>query len=791
MFARIKVALLQKQGIAFFLVSLWVFFGSVAGLSCVAQEVSGPIAQPPAEVATSIDNLRAFAKLYGYVRYFHPSDAASAIDWERFAIHGVREVKGASSPEQLQEKLEALFLPLAPTVQIYAAGTSAPNPFSLLTPSDTAGLQLVAWQHRGVGMGNQGPYQSVRLHRQTEVATGPGFGTITQQVDATPYQGKEVKLKAAVKTDVSGNGNQAQLWLRVDRLSSQVGFFDNMQDRPVTSPTWDTYEITGPISENAEYITFGGFLMGHGKVWLDSFELFVRENQAAGWTTVPLENTGFEAGALGDKPAGWGGRAPGYELTTIDEDAFEGERAALIRSDSKMIMASALFEKRPQAGEVVERPLGRGLSAQIPLALYSKDGQTLRPQEASSSLESLESALQEVDLNNITVENEALRYADVVIAWNIFQHFYPYFDVINTDWDEVLMRTLSQASTDSNAEDFTQTLGWMVAQLEDGHGYVSYVRGEPQARLPFLVEEIEDQLVIVAVADPANEDACYQRGDIVVTQDGKLASDVLSESLPYLSGSPQWKMVRAQRAFVQGKRGEQVAMTLQRADQTITCEVDYNYEGRIQGERPGPLEELRAGLYYVDLSAVEMSAVEQEAEHLAEADGVIFDLRGYPNSTHGVLQYLTDTPLRSAQWQVPQHIYPDQMDTVAYDTTGRWRLDPRKPQFTGTIVFLTDGRAISYAESVMGIVEHYQLGEIVGQPTAGANGNVNPFTLPGGYRISWTGMRVIKHDGSQHHLIGIQPTMPLERTLEGVRAGRDEYLEKAIEVIEQKTGSSQ
>ena len=69
------------------------------------------------------------------------------------------------------------------------------------------------------------------------------------------------------------------------------------------------------------------------------------------------------------------------------------------------------------------------------------------------------------------------------------------------------------------------------------------------------------------------------------------------------------------------------------------------------------------------------------------------------------------------------------------------------------------------------------------QPTAGANGNVNPLALPGGYRVRFTGMRVVKHDGSQHHLVGIEPTVPTERTIEGVRAGRDEYIAKALELI--------
>ena len=113
-------------------------------------------------------------------------------------------------------------------------------------------------------------------------------------------------------------------------------------------------------------------------------------------------------------------------------------------------------------------------------------------------------------------------------------------------------------------------------------------------------------------------------------------------------------------------------------------------------------------------------------------------------------------------------------------------MPPQQPYFKARRVFLTDGRAISYAETVMGIVEHFKLGEIVGGPTAGTNGNVNPFKLPGGYTISWTGMKVLKHDGSQHHGIGILPTVPVSRTRKGVAEGKDEILLRGLEVVRSK-----
>ncbi len=98
------------------------------------------------------------------------------------------------------------------------------------------------------------------------------------------------------------------------------------------------------------------------------------------------------------------------------------------------------------------------------------------------------------------------------------------------------------------------------------------------------------------------------------------------------------------------------------------------------------------------------------------------------------------------------------------------------------LIFIINGQAISYAESFMGYIEGYKLATIIGQPTAGTNGNINPFSLPGGYKTSWTGMKVLKHDGSQHHGIGILPNIYVERTIQGIKDGRDEFMEKALEI---------
>ena len=38
---------------------------------------------------------------------------------------------------------------------------------------------------------------------------------------------------------------------------------------------------------------------------------------------------------------------------------------------------------------------------------------------------------------------------------------------------------------------------------------------------------------------------------------------------------------------------------------------------------------------------------------------------------------------------------------------------------------------------------------------------------------AFTGMKVTRIDGRPHHIVGVQPTHPVQRTLAGIRAGRN------------------
>jgi hypothetical protein len=138
--------------------------------------------------------------------------------------------------------------------------------------------------------------------------------------------------------------------------------------------------------------------------------------------------------------------------------------------------------------------------------------------------------------------------------------------------------------------------------------------------------------------------------------------------------------------------------------------------------------------------------------------------------------------------QAPSPALPDTLQNGAFqegalgESPMGWFM-PKPCRDAGFHCELAEDAAISYAETCLAIVEAYHLGEIAGEPSAGTNGNVNPFALPGGYRISWTGMKVLKHDGTPHHGVGIHPTVRVQPTIQGLAQGRDEVLEKGLELV--------
>jgi C-terminal processing protease CtpA/Prc len=543
-----------------------------------------------------------FTRLLGYVRHFHPSDQAAATNWEAFAVRGVLTVENAQDAEDLVQRLQLLFRPMAPTIRIFHTGEQPPasDPFAI--PQGGPPLSIVYWRHIGFGGGiyQQIGYSSERIR--------------------TPFSRREAN------------------------------------------------------------------------------------------TNLPDPNKPFYA------------------------------------------------------------DLGGGVSALVPLALYADEQGTLPHAPPPSS--------PEVPLPQ---DARARHLATVALAWNVFQHFYPYFDVVPVDWFAVLKETLAAARTDDESS-FLKTLRRMVAQLQDGHGAVG--AGLTATAITTTQNPpwdwIENQLVLTLVkpSDP------LQPGDVVLKINGQAVPDLIAEEEQYVSASTmQYRRTMAVRYLWAHQTDD--LMTLEVRTRSGSVVQVTRSRGEICCTKPArlaPITEIKPDILYLDLTQLSTADFENAVPQMQQASGLIFDVRGYPGKVNvSTLGHLADVPMKWESFYWPIITYPDHqnMDFRVDEPI----VDPQKPRLTAKIAFLSDVNALSYAESYLAFAEHYKLGEIVGEPTAGMTGGIDPFTLFDHYTFNWTGTKVLKQDGSRHHGVGILPTVPVSRTIQGIAEGRDEILERAIRVV--------
>jgi C-terminal processing protease CtpA/Prc len=438
-------------------------------------------------------------------------------------------------------------------------------------------------------------------------------------------------------------------------------------------------------------------------------------------------------------------------------------------------------------GQPFRADLGAGVSALVPLALYEDEQGTLP--HAAAPTQGPDKA------DAYSANDRATRLADVALGWNVPQHFYPYFDVVPVDWPAVLRTSLKAAATDADERAFLDTLCRMIAALQDGHGAVWHKSDPWTYRLPLLWDWIDDRLVVTRVAPQgtpqgAGQGTGLQRGDVVLKIDGRPAAEVVAARDELFSGATA-AFRRVSNVFtlalgaqdtevrleVRHPSGETAALTLRRT-------VPSFAPGGLEEARPEKIAELRPGIFYLDGERVHDKDFLGAIDRLASAKGIVIDFRGHPSGlSPAVLAHLTDRPLvfGGADF-IPVNTRPDRQGTRFEPVAGR-TIQPRPPRLRANVAFLTNAMTLSYPESFLMLVELSHLAEIVGVPTAGTAGDLATFELPGGYQVLWTAMRVTKPDGRRFHGVGIQPTVRAVPTLRGVIEGRDEVLEKAVEVV--------
>ena len=152
------------------------------------------------------------------------------------------------------------------------------------------------------------------------------WNAFAKTIDVTAYQRGNFIFKGYVRAENAAGESSARLWARVDKKKG-IGFFDNMQNRPVSSPTWKEYTIEGDIDKDAVKLIIGGLFLGGGKYYFDKFSLQLQK-PGGEWENIALPNHSFEDESFATD---WKCFyvVKGYEVKLIPETSVEGQKCLM------------------------------------------------------------------------------------------------------------------------------------------------------------------------------------------------------------------------------------------------------------------------------------------------------------------------------------------------------------------------------------------------------------------------------------------------------------------------------
>jgi len=276
------------------------------------------------------------------------------------------------------------------------------------------------------------------------------------------------------------------------------------------------------------------------------------------------------------------------------------------------------------------------------------------------------------------------------------------------------------------------------------------------------------------------------------------ATSLIADRLKYTAHStPQSGMYFAvERALTRGPKDSTAALTvrdLHENVQQLKMPRKEEYLGLTTGDRSGDiLRVLPGNIGYADLDRLPAEQVDEMFEKFKDCPAIIFDDRGYPHGTAWqIAPRLTDkTNVEAAMFKRRDALSPDlpNGDIAESHTLETFKqLLPRtvKWRYYGKTVMLVDERTLSHAEHTGLFLEAANGTKFIGSPTQGANGDATNLSLPGGIFVYFSGQGVWHADGRQLQRMGLQPDVVVRPTIAGIRARKDEVLDRAVEYVEE------
>jgi C-terminal processing protease CtpA/Prc len=689
--------------------------------------------------------------------------------------------------------------------------------------------------------GRHGGQYSVRL-------SGVGksdFKAIDWSIPAT-FEGKTIKLTGYVKTQETGKQDDsfAGLWVRIDGESGTLQF-DNMQSRGIKGTTgWTQYTITLPFPNEAKTIHIGGLLVGAGIAWFDDFAVTVDGKPfgiapakvvrlaKAQADTVFNERSGIDVATLTPQQVDnlailgkvWGFMKYYHPAVAAGNHNMDAElfrvMPTVLDATSVQQRSDALLKWletfgpvpatkfRPDTAKAVHKldfnwladakQLSDPLRAQLESIRQARRTDShfyigMAPQVGNPEFK------HELPYAEKAIPDAGYRLLALFRYWNIIQYFFPYKHLIGEDWNGILPEFAPQFVAAHDKLTYRKVALALIGRVHDTHANLwgsksidTEFRGDFYAAAQ--VRHIEGQFVVTNFYnDSLGRLTNLRRGDVIKTVDGVSTTDWVVQRRPYYPASNEPTQFRdLSRNLLRGLTNN-AALTVARDGKPLSLTIsrytakEANLDWRIDNSsypKDSCYQLLAPDVGYLFLGNIESKKLPGIMKTFKNTKGLVIDLRCYPSDfvVFSLGKYLTQ-PVPFVKFTNGNVQTPGLFTWSPVLKVGQQGVDDA---YKGKVVILVNEVTQSNAEYTTMAFRQAPGAIVMGSTTAAADGNVSPLTLPGGLRTMISGIGVNYPDGRETQRVGIVPDIVVKPTIKGIREGRDELLERALDLIREK-----
>jgi C-terminal processing protease CtpA/Prc len=707
-----------------------------------------------AQVSPRLLRVAATGKLWATIKYFHPSVSESdPAAWDRALLDTIPQVQAATTRDEFAAALTRLLESLHDSVtrieRVEAEATSASLGFASVEDRD--GVLVVTSGDTGGDPLDSGD----KVTRRLPVAKAVVYDVRPGAVHPWLWDTRSTVAVASKAISYPAHRFRVHAGLVTPRGAPDVPFFSGWLTRAAPAapqPPPGTRDI--PV------------------VFL------VRTSEQ-----IPLVAAALQSNGLGyiiaeqpvdDRALARHGYARHFRMPLTDNLAAYVRTSQMINSDGTVGLS---------ADRIV--PGSEALNVALAAALGQVNHAVRPPAPPSYQIKSPENAYAES-----LYPPEPLRLLGAFRIWSVFEWFSPYRHLMEPGWDKVLEQALLNFSAARNAREYHLAVAEMVAHVNDTHSETSstvLTEFWGTAAPALALRPVEGKAVVVAITDESLKSSGITVGDVIVSVNSETTEVRLSRMGRYISAStPQALRRDSVNRLLRGADNSTVRVRVAKADgreQEITLERRASFlRGTTATIAADVFRLLPGNIGYIDLRLLKNHQVDGVFDALKGTVGLVFDMRGYPNDTRRAVarKLIATTQTLRSSWPYVRVLFEPGTET-RQDLMGMAvSIEASAAPYRGKTVMLIDDRAQSQSEATAEMLRAVHGTRFIGTATAGANGEGSGFSVPGGLEVGLTGAGIIRADGTTMQRVGIRPDVEVAPTLLGIRAGRDEVLERAV-----------